>query len=142
MTPHLLIEPARPGHDLRALWQEVYETDHLPLLPEGARIPFEPRGDAYAATINGAIAGFCYVDADWLDEVWIAKAWQGRGIGSGLISFAENIMRLAGTREAFLSVFTANMRAIALYRRLGWVPVRTFIPRGTALSLLKMAKHL
>jgi hypothetical protein len=65
------------------------------------------------AEADGAAAGFCYVDGEWLDELWVRKPFQGRGIGSALVRHAETLMREAGVARARLSVLQANARAIA-----------------------------
>jgi ribosomal-protein-alanine N-acetyltransferase len=139
MISNAIIRPATAEDDLSGLWRKVYEADHRPLLPSGADVPFEPRGDAFAAFVEGDIAGFCYVDRDWLDEVWVAKEWQGRGIGTALIRYAEDKMRCGGVGEASLSVFSGNTRAIGLYRRLGWAEFRSFTSSANGLVFLRMA---
>jgi ribosomal protein S18 acetylase RimI-like enzyme len=113
----LIIRPATQNDDLIAIWREVYEAHHVPLLPIGVHVPFEPRGEAYTAELDGYAAGFFYVDTDWLDELWVRNALQGRGMGTALIQFAETLMRDRGIPEASLSVLHNNARAIALYRR-------------------------
>jgi hypothetical protein len=63
------IRPATPGDDLKAIWEEVYVSDYAPLLPADVHLPFEPRGDAHVAEVEGVVAGFVYVDVEWLDEL-------------------------------------------------------------------------
>ena len=142
MPTEWMIRPATGADDLVAIWRGVYEADHVPLLPEGVQAPFEPRGEAHVAHVEGLIIGFCYVDNDWLDEAWIVKPWQGRGVGTALIGYAEGLMRRRGIDQASLSVWGANKRAVALYRRLGWVELRTFISTTNAQTYIRMTKKL
>ena len=120
----LKIRPATPSDDLVAIWREVYRADYVALLPAGVDLLFEPRGEAWVAEADGAVAGFAYVDGEWLDELWVRKPFQGRGIGTALVRHAETLMREAGVARARLSVLQANTRAIALYRRLGFTDLR------------------
>jgi ribosomal protein S18 acetylase RimI-like enzyme len=138
----LIVRPATKDDDLVAIWREVYEADHVPLLPQGVHAPFEPQGDAYVAEMGGAAIGFSYVDGDWLDELWVGKAWQGRGIGTKLIGHAEEVMRGKGVTEASLSVMRANVRTVSLYRRLGWSELRQFVSKSNGQTYLRLIKNL
>jgi L-phenylalanine/L-methionine N-acetyltransferase len=52
----------------------------------------------------------------------VAKAWQGRGVGSALMAaLTDYADRWAGVLRVELNVYTDNARAIALYRRFGFV---------------------
>jgi GNAT superfamily N-acetyltransferase len=138
----LIIRPAAQSDDLTVIWREVYEADHMPLLPPGVHAPFQPWGSPYVAEVAGSAVGFCFVDQDWLDELWIRKAWQCRGIGTALIRHAETLVRDRGIGEASLSVLGANTRAIALYRRLDWIEFRYFVSSINGQTYLKMNKLL
>lgn len=75
----------------------------------------------------------------WVENVAVAPAWQGRGLGRRLLAHAEALARNAGLAELRLltnAAFTAN---IALYERLGYaVTSREEYPgRGTAVFLAK-----
>ena len=78
----MIIRPAAQSDDLTAIWREVYELYHVPLLPTGVHVPFQPQGEAYVADVESAAIGFCYMDNDWLDELWVRDAWQRRGVGN------------------------------------------------------------
>jgi ribosomal protein S18 acetylase RimI-like enzyme len=138
----LKIRPAIPSDDLVAIWEEVYRGDYVALLPAGVDLLFEPRGEAWVAEADGAAAGFAYVDGEWLDELWVRKPFQGRGVGTALVRHAETLMRDAGVARARLSVLQANARAIALYRRLGWTEDHAFQDRRSAVWNFEMAKEL
>ena len=137
----MIIRPATQSDDLVAIWREVYEADHAPLLPKDLAGQFEPRGEAFVAVDDNVIVGFSYVAGDWLDELWVAKAWQGRGVGTALIRHAEDLMRSRGITEASLSVLKVNAKAIALYRRLGWHETKSFVaPNGQ--PYLKLTRQI
>ena len=138
----MIIRRATQNDDLVGIWREVYEADHIPLLPPGVHAPFEPRGEPHVAEVGAAAVGFCYVDNDWLDELWVGKRWQNRGIGTALIRHAEMLMRSRGILQGSLSVLASNSRAIALYRRLGWSEVRRFVSSRNGQIYLRMAKLL
>jgi ribosomal protein S18 acetylase RimI-like enzyme len=137
----LKIRPAIPSDDLVAIWREVYRADYVALLPAGVDLLFEPRGEAWVAEVDGA-AGFAYVDGEWLDELWVRKPFQRRGVGTALVRHAETLMRGAGINRARLSVLQANARAIALYRRLGWTEGHAFQDRRSGVWNFEMTKEL
>jgi len=138
----LKIRPAIPSDNLVAIWREVFRADYAALFPAGVDLPFEPRGEAWVAEADGAPAGFSYVDGEWLDELWVSKRFQGHGIGAALVRHAESLMREAGIARARLSVLQANLRAIALYRRLGWTESHAFQDRRSAVWNFEMTKAL
>jgi ribosomal protein S18 acetylase RimI-like enzyme len=138
----LKIRPAIPSDDLVAIWREVYSADYVALLPAAVDLLLEPRGEAWVAEVDGATAAFCYVDGEWLDELWVRKPFQGRGVGTALVRRAETLMREAGVARARLSVLQANARAIALYRRLGWTEGHAFQDRRSGVWNFEMTKEL
>ena len=111
-------------------------------MPAGVDLLFEPRGEAWVAEADGVAAGFSYVDGEWLDELWVRKPFQGRGVGAALVRHAEILMRAAGVARARLSVLQANARAIALYRRLGWTESHAFQDRRSGVWNFEMRKEL
>lgn len=59
-----------------------------------------------------------------LDGLCVAPDQRGRGIGTALLDAAGELARERGLRAVGLSVVDTNPRAEALYRRLGFRPVR------------------
>ena len=51
----------------------------------------------------------------------VAREWRGRGVGTALVVAAIDLGRERGLHKLILSVFAHNLRAIALYRKLGFV---------------------
>lgn len=61
-------------------------------------------------------------------EIWrlyLAKAYQGRGIGGELLCFAERHAKAEGYREAVIWAFQKNQRAIAFYQKFSYVVDKT-----------------
>ncbi len=51
----------------------------------------------------------------------VAKEWRGRGVGSALMAAAIDWAAAQGLHKLSLEVFPDNQRAIALYRKFGFV---------------------
>jgi RimJ/RimL family protein N-acetyltransferase len=51
----------------------------------------------------------------------VAREWRGRGVGSALLAAAIEWARERGLHKLSLDVFPRNTRAIALYRKFGFV---------------------
>ena len=56
-----------------------------------------------------------------VDGIAVDPAWRGRGIGSAMMAALEDIARDRGKRALRLDVIDRNMRARALYARLGFI---------------------
>ena len=59
----------------------------------------------------------------WLEELYIAEEYRGRGLGSEFFAAAEGYAQAHGFARLRLEVEPANVRAIALYERLGYAPL-------------------
>ena len=81
---------------------------------------------AFLAEANGEIVGSLHVQASrhGYAEIGMAVArdWRGKGVGSALLTAAEDYARARGDiHKLSLGVFAHNDRAIALYRKHGFV---------------------
>lgn len=54
-------------------------------------------------------------------EIHLAAEWQAQGLGKSLMIAVESIGKNVGMEKIMLTVFKANQRAVAWYRRLGYV---------------------
>lgn len=82
-------------------------------------------GQVWTLRIGGAIAGLVVLedaddDATLLDNVAVAPAMQGKGVGRALVAFAEREARRRGCRELRLYTHVLMIENIALYGRLGF----------------------
>lgn len=57
-----------------------------------------------------------------VDGICVARAWRGKGVGSALIEALIEEARLRGYSAIRLDVIDANVRARALYERMGFIP--------------------
>lgn len=60
----------------------------------------------------------------YVDELMVAGAYRGRGIGRRLMEAAEGWARERGIEEIELNVWERNVGAIAFYEHLGYTAVR------------------
>lgn len=126
-----MIRPARPEEAaaLHALVQQAY----APWVPicGGRPLPMDDdfaariaAGEALVAERGGAIAGLVVLeeaeDFLLLDNVAVAAAHQGTGLGRALVAFAEADARRRGFAEIRLYTNRKMARNLALYERLGY----------------------
>jgi ribosomal protein S18 acetylase RimI-like enzyme len=74
------------------------------------------RDETWVAEADGAVVGFLTLTDDMLDQLYVAPAWQGRGIGADLVALAKQ-RRPDGLD---LYTFQVNARARAFYERRGF----------------------
>ena len=83
----------------------------------------------------------------YIYSVAVTKAWRGRGVGDGLLTFLHQRARDLGKSQALLEVMESNVPARKLYERHGYGIVRrrrgllAWLPFGAS-ALLLMAKQL
>jgi len=80
---------------------------------------FRPAWSVLAELPDLGDAGFVTATVGWIDQVGVAPAARGRGLGAALIGESLARMRADGATEAWLNVNVDN-RADRLYRRLGF----------------------
>ena len=89
------------------------------------------------AELDGAVAGYASLLAEvssagdhdeidylyaYVQDLGVAQALRGRGIGTALLAACEERARRAGRKWLRISVLAANADADRLYRRLGFAP--------------------
>jgi mycothiol synthase len=80
---------------------------------------FRPRWSVLASLPGLGDAGFITATVGWIDQVGVAPAARGSGLGAALIGETLTRMRADGATEAWLNV-NVNNPASRLYRRLGF----------------------
>jgi ribosomal protein S18 acetylase RimI-like enzyme len=80
---------------------------------------------------EGRIVGYVnpVVDGEeaWVGGVGVVPAYRGRGLGRRLMLAGEEFSRQEGARTSILEVIEGNVKAHALYRKLGYVDSRTYV---------------
>jgi GNAT superfamily N-acetyltransferase len=71
------------------------------------------------AKVNAIIVGFLALKDEWVDHLYLSPDFQGKGIGTVLLSRAKKLH----PNELKLWVFEYNTGAIRLYEREGFVLV-------------------
>jgi len=126
-----MIRPAVAA-DLAAV-QRVVRDAYTPYIARIGKEP-GPMRDDYAAQIaagtvsvaeaDGAIGGLIVLIAEpdhlLLDNIAVAPALQGRGLGGALMRFADDEARRRGFAEVRLYTHVLMTENIARYLRLGW----------------------
>jgi ribosomal-protein-alanine N-acetyltransferase len=103
-----------------------------------------PSKEVYLAIANGEIAGFIILNMQgafigYIQTVCVAPAWRSKGIGTKLLTFAEERI-LRETPNVFMCVSSFNQKAQRLYRRLGYEVVgelKDYIIAGHSEVLLR-----
>lgn len=78
----------------------------------------------YFISLDGRYIGFVHLGsrgcrADWLEDIFVLPEFQGRGIGSRAIELAEEIVK-EYSDSLYIEAAARNMKAIRLYRRIGY----------------------
>jgi ribosomal protein S18 acetylase RimI-like enzyme len=104
----------------------------------------DPSREVYAAVGEGGLAGFIIVVMGgafkgYIQTIAVSPAWQGRGIGSKLVAFAEERI-FSESPNVFICVSDFNDKARRLYERLGYKMVgelKDFVVAGHSEMLLR-----
>ena len=133
VTPGAVVRPATADDADRvaAIWEEGWREVHPGEVPAAlvearTSASFRRRAadrvaDTLVAAVDGSVVGFVMTERDEVDQVYVAPAGRGTGAATALLSAAEERIRSAGHRAAWLAVVGGNARARAFYGRQGWV---------------------
>lgn len=105
----------------------------------GATVGTPRRPESFRGTAQRAVPTFK------LHKLYLLPELQGRGLGSRLLQHCEQLVRSAGARRLVLSVNKRNAKAIAAYKRNGFViteSVVTDIGGGFVMDDYIMVKEL
>jgi diamine N-acetyltransferase len=115
---------------------ERYVAEHFGPALQAAELA-DPRVVTLVAEVDGHPAGYaqlgrgappaCVTGADPLEVIrfYVDRPWHGRGLAQTLMAAAAEHARAAGWRTLWLGVWERNPRAIAFYRKCGFVEVGT-----------------
>ncbi len=126
----------RPGADdlavhaliyVDAAWAEV--PGHTALAPAAWRSLLTPEYRGWVARRDerpvGWVAGRVFPDGrGWVEQLAVARAERGRGLGRALLLHALADLRSRGATSYALGVQAENEHAIGLYRDVGFEPER------------------
>jgi ribosomal protein S18 acetylase RimI-like enzyme len=126
-----LLGPADSGI-LTNVAEDVFDD---PIIESSAReFLADPRHRLVVALDNSVVVGFVsaviYVHPDkvaselWINEVGVAPAYQGKGIGKALLRAMLNEGKQSGCAEAWVLTERENTAAMALYKSTGGVAAR------------------
>lgn len=105
----------------------------------------------FVAVVGNEVVGELHIDPTpfGFGEVamMVAAGWRGRGVGTALLVAAIDWARQRGLHKLSLSVFPSNERALALYRKLGFVEEGRRVKHmrrtsGELWDLVEMGLHL
>ena len=122
------------------VWREAAEVAYT-FLPGGQldqeqvdiRTKYLPVAETWVCEQDGQVAGFISLFGNFIGGLFVAPAFQHRGIGTCLIEHAQTIHR-----SLFLDVFRENARAIRFYRHCGFEITREGFDEQTGLAELTM----
>ncbi|WP_027061905.1 GNAT family N-acetyltransferase [Mesorhizobium loti] len=130
----ITVRKARQGYvaALKQVLQETFEGTWLPHITQasaqryvetdiGGRYVEEYWPNFTVAEIAGEIAGLIHWRGDFIEAVHVRARHQGQGVGSRLLSHAEQAIRAAGFRQVRLETDTFNERAQGVYKAVGYV---------------------
>lgn len=69
---------------------------------------------------DGAVAGFFILDANELDQFYVAAEARGTGLAAQLMQAAQAALLAAGHTSAWLACTVGNDRAARFYTKMGW----------------------
>ena len=131
--PALLALTLRLGDFPVPPWRSVDEIAACdrPILLAGLHAP-SPDTAVIVAEVSGEMLGFLFIVVRidyftherfaYVEDLALAKAAEGKGLGRRLMDEAEDWARTLGFRRIGLSVWSQNDRARQFYERLGYQP--------------------
>jgi predicted GNAT family acetyltransferase len=103
-----------------------------------------PMKEVYLGWMDDEIVGFIILNMQgafigYIQTVCVAPEWRGKGVGGGLIAYAEDRI-LRETPNVFICVSSFNPGALKLYKRLGYEAIgelKDYIVSGHSEILLR-----
>ena len=92
------------------------------------------RQKIFVAEYNGKIAGTATMDGDWIRAVFVNPTYHGKGIGTKLIKYIENLIKRNGFRSVSLN---SSPSAENFYKKLGYKKVKEIHKEVGRMILMK-----
>jgi ribosomal protein S18 acetylase RimI-like enzyme len=108
----------------------------------------DPAVTALIANVGAAMVGLAQLrvngDAGEVERFYIDHQWHGQGLAQDMMEGLHRIAASLGLRSLHLGVWSQNTRAIAFYRRQGFIPSGTvdFLLAGSVQADLLLRKDL
>ncbi|PJJ71705.1 ribosomal protein S18 acetylase RimI-like enzyme [Diaminobutyricimonas aerilata] len=116
--------------DIARIWEAGWRDAHADCVPEALSAfreasMYPPRvrarlGGTWVALRHGVVAGFVVVHGDELEQLYVAAAARGTGIGVALLRHGAAVIAAGGYERAWLAVATGNVEARGFYECAGW----------------------
>lgn len=150
-TSSLYIRPVELSDmdDLRAMcWCDRPNERIVELLQRTQKLRHNRRGLGVVALWENSLCGFglltLWPRAAEISDLFVHAAYRNRGAGTQIIHYLTETARMLGVSMIEIGVALSNPRALALYRRLGFVDDRSLeIDLGSGVEpVLYLIKHL
>jgi GNAT superfamily N-acetyltransferase len=97
---------------------------------------------AWIAIEGDVLCGVALTCNDWLEDLWVARGWRDRGVGTKLLETAEREIAERRHHVAHLSVIAFNTAARRFYARHGWTEHRAYLSDVHRVEKIEMTKAL
>jgi GNAT superfamily N-acetyltransferase len=104
--------------------------------PEGSWL------QALVAEQDGRIVGLIVAEDDWIEDLWVAEPYRGRGVGSRLLAAGEREIAARGHGMAHLRVVAENESARRFYAVRGWAETSPYPHEKWGFEMLDLIKPL
>lgn len=126
--PNLIPTP----DELPRRMEDIQETIRDPMAPMFVAVQYPDEGDGESRVVGFAKVRIRQLGRYWkvermpeVDELAVAEAVRGQGVGRMLMSAAEEWARGAGFPEIWVAAWAFNTPASTLYARQGFEPLNT-----------------
>lgn len=114
----------------RTCWVNEHEDYVADLIERALRIKQENRGGARVAVVNNTVCAFGLL-TQWpkvgeISDLVVQAEYRGAGIGTTLLQQLTALAQQLGITSLEIGAISSNVRALALYERLGFIRHRTF----------------
>ncbi len=110
-------------------WVQRTRENVIHLLQRTQKLAFNQRGLGVVALWHHTLCGFglltLWPRAAEISDLFVNAAYRGQGIGTAIITYLTNKAACMGVEALEIGAALSNPRALALYRRLGFMDGRT-----------------